>query len=169
MGGMPFSVKRARLRQSATISRSPCTTWISKPVWLSSCVVYVARAAAGMVVLRGRILSTTPPPDLDAERQREHVEEEHVVLRPLPASKSACTAAPSATTSSGSMSPSGSRPKTFATYARTAGTRVAPPTRITPSSCSGLSPASLSARRQASPVRSSSGSNQRVEARTRHR
>ena len=49
-------------------------------------------------------------------------------------SRSACTAAPSATTWSGSMSPSGSRPNSSATKRRTAGTRVEPPTRITPSS-----------------------------------
>ena len=80
---MPLSVKRARLRLSATISRSPCTTWISKPVWRSSCVVYVAFAEQGMVELRGRTLSTTPAADFDAERQRDDVQQEDVVAPPL--------------------------------------------------------------------------------------
>jgi len=39
IGGIPLSVKRARLRLSATISRSPWSTWISKPVCRSSWVV----------------------------------------------------------------------------------------------------------------------------------
>ncbi len=55
------------------------------------------------------------------------------------------------------MSPSGSLPKSCATNRRTAGTRVLPPTRMTPSSSSRPMPASFSARRQASPVRWMSG------------
>jgi hypothetical protein len=35
MGGMPRSSKRARLRQSLTSSRSPCTTWMLMAVWPS--------------------------------------------------------------------------------------------------------------------------------------
>jgi hypothetical protein len=35
MGGMPRSSKRARLRQSATSSRSPCTTCMARAVWPS--------------------------------------------------------------------------------------------------------------------------------------
>jgi hypothetical protein len=107
-------------------------------------------------VLRGRILSTTPPPTsmpsesgmtsrsstsslspprravgLDRGAEGDHLVRIDVRERLLP--------------------------KSSATYARTAGTRVAPPTRMTPSSSSALSPASLSARRQATPVRSRSG------------
>ena len=35
IGGMPCSSKRASERQSATFSRSPCTTWIAIAVWPS--------------------------------------------------------------------------------------------------------------------------------------
>ena len=36
MGGKPRKVKRASERQFSTVSRSPCRTWMSKPVWLSA-------------------------------------------------------------------------------------------------------------------------------------
>src|SRR5207237_1320052 len=53
------------------------------------------------------------------------------------------------------MSASGGRWKSFSTNARTVGVRVAPPTRITPSSAgfAGSSPASFKARRTGAAVR----------------
>ena len=61
IGGMPRSSKRASERQSATSSRSPCTTWIAIAVWPSLKVVKSCARAAGSVLLRGMIRSTSPP------------------------------------------------------------------------------------------------------------
>ena len=63
-------------------------------------------------------------------------------VSPPPVSASACKAAPSATTSSGSMSVSGGLPIILATSARTSGTRVEPPTSTTPCTSAGVMPAS---------------------------
>ena len=70
---------------------------------------------------------------------------------------SACTAAPSATTSSGLSSLCGARPKRSPTSRRTSGTRVEPPTRTTSSICGASRPASASAWRQGPSVRSTIG------------
>ena len=70
---------------------------------------------------------------------------------------SACTAAPSATTSSGFSSLCGVRPNSSATSRRTSGMRVEPPTSTTSSICDGSSPASASAWRHGSSVRSTIG------------
>ena len=61
IGGMPRSSKRASERQSATSSRSPCTTWIAIAVWPSLNVVNSCARAIGIVELRGMIFSTSPP------------------------------------------------------------------------------------------------------------
>ena len=61
IGGMPRSSKRARLRHSATRSRSPCTTWMAIAVWPSLKVVNSCALATGMVVLRSITRSTRPP------------------------------------------------------------------------------------------------------------
>ena len=61
IGGMPRSSKRASERQSATSSRSPCTTWIAIAVWPSLKVVKSCARATGIVELRGMIFSVRPP------------------------------------------------------------------------------------------------------------
>ena len=48
IGGMPRSSKRASERQSATRSRSPCTTWIAIAVWPSLKVVKSCARAVGI-------------------------------------------------------------------------------------------------------------------------
>ena len=58
---MPRSSKRASERQSATSSRSPCTTWIAIAVCPSWKVVNSCARAVGIVLLRGMIRSTSPP------------------------------------------------------------------------------------------------------------
>ena len=52
IGGIPLRSKRARERQSAASSRSPCTTWIATFVWPSTPVVKCSVADAGIVELR---------------------------------------------------------------------------------------------------------------------
>ena len=157
-GGIPDSRNRASDRLSCTSSRSPCTTWMSIPVWPSANVVNSCVALVGMVVLRWISFSASPPivssPRLSGATSRRSTS----CCGDSAVSKSACTAAPSATTSSGSMSASGSIPNSSRTYARTAGTRVEPPTRMTPSRPfpSGT-PASFKARRLAGPVRGTNG------------
>ena len=61
IGGTPRSVNRASERHASAVSRSPCTTWMSNPVWLSAYVVNVCVAPVGIVVLRWISFSTTPP------------------------------------------------------------------------------------------------------------
>ena len=61
IGGMPRSSKRASERQSATSSRSPCTTCSASAVWPSLKVVKSCARAVGMVALRGTMRSTRPP------------------------------------------------------------------------------------------------------------
>ena len=65
----------------------------------------------------------------------------------------ACTAAPSATTSSGFRRLCGSRPKSCVTRSTTIGIRVAPPTRITSLTSARLRPASPRVRRMGSSMR----------------
>ena len=80
-------------------------------------------------VLRGTIFSTMPPIVSSPKRQGCHVEQQRIAAAGQ--ASAACRAAPSATTSSGSMSSSGGLPIIPATAARTRGTRVEPPTRTT--------------------------------------
>ena len=61
-GGMPVSSKRARLRLSAAILRSPWRTWIGTKLWLSTLVVKISLFSVGIVVLRGMSAVKTPPP-----------------------------------------------------------------------------------------------------------
>ena len=61
IGGMPRSLKRASDRLSATSSRSPCSTWMSTAVWLSTDVVNISLPLAGMGELRKMIFEVTPP------------------------------------------------------------------------------------------------------------
>src|SRR5438552_1434898 len=54
-------LKRARLRLSVASSRSPCSTWTSTAVWLSTAVVKVSFTLTGIVVLRSTSRVNTPP------------------------------------------------------------------------------------------------------------
>jgi hypothetical protein len=72
---------------------------ISTPGWLSLAVEKISDLRVGIVVLRSISLVNTPPKRLDAERQRGHVEQEHVLDFAL--EHAALNAAPMATTSSG--------------------------------------------------------------------
>ena len=74
----PRSSKRASERLSRASSRSPWSTWRSTTVWPSTEVVNISLAMVGIVVLRAMSTLTMPPERLDAERQRRHVQQQHV-------------------------------------------------------------------------------------------
>ena len=153
MGGIPRRSKRAMERQSATSSRSPCKTWIPTLTCPSTEVENISVARVGMLALRITSFATAPP-TVSIPRDSGTTSTSNKSRR-MPASTDACTAAPSATTWSGSSAAYGSRPKNALTASRTAGMRVLPPTSTT-RSISGA-PASRIARRHASIVRSTSG------------
>ena len=130
---MPFSSKRANDRHASTSSRSPWTTWSDKPVWPSLKVVNSCAWATGIGVLRGIIFSTRPPMVSSPKDSGITSSNSHsLFLLWLPANKSACIAAPKATTWSGSKLFKGCFAKSSATAAWTWGIRVAPPTMTTP-------------------------------------
>ena len=132
IGGMPRSSKRASERQSLTSSRSPCTTWIASAVCPSLKVVKSCARAVGIELLRGMMRSTRPP-IVSRPSDSGITSSSSISSAPaLPASVFACSAAPSATTSSGFRLFSGALPKKSATAACTAGMRVEPPTITTP-------------------------------------
>ena len=132
-------------RERAAVARRararPARTWMSKPFWLSANVVKICAGRRGdRRVARDDLLDDAAH-RLEPERERDHVEEQHLVLalprrragRPGPRRRA--------------RRPGRDRcrraarlPNSSATYARTAGTRVEPPTRITPSSSLGLHP-----------------------------
>ena len=153
IGGIPRRSNRAIDRQSATSSRSPCRTWKPTFTWPSTEVENISVARVGMLEFRMTSLATAPP-TVSMPRESGTTSTRRRSRR-APASTDAWTAAPSATTWSGSSAAYGSMPKNAPTAARTAGIRVLPPTRTT-RSISGL-PASRMARRQAAMVRSISG------------
>ena len=76
----PRSLKRASERQSSTISRSPCTTCRSNPVWLSAYVVNVCVGAGGDGRVAMDQLLDHAAHHLEAERQRHDVEQQHVAV-----------------------------------------------------------------------------------------
>ncbi len=98
MGGMPESRNRARLRQSSTASRSPWSTCTSRPVCPSLNVVKTWAAAVGMVELRGMSFSTMPPIVSSPSDRGMTSSSSTSSWRSVLVSRSACTAAPSATT-----------------------------------------------------------------------
>ena len=109
-GGMPVSSKRARLRLSAAISRSPCSTWIGTSGWLSTLVVKISLCSVGMVVLRGISLVKTPPPV--STPIESGVTSSSSTSSISPESAAPWIAAPTATTSSGLTPLCGSRRRT---------------------------------------------------------
>ena len=154
IGGMPRSSKRARLRQSATKSRSPCTTCKASAVCPSLNVVKSCAMAVGMVVLRGTMRSTSPPMVSMPSDSGMTSSSSKSPSGLLPASWFAWMAAPSATTSSGFRLTSGGWPNNASTARRTTGMRVEPPTSTTPLTSAGCNRASRSTRRTTATVRS---------------
>ena len=106
----------------------------------------------GMVVFRSiRRVMTPPRVSMPSE---SGVTSRRTTSLTSPARMAACTAAPSATTSSGFTPLWGSRPKSSRTSSWTLGIRVWPPTRITSSTSFAATPASFIACRHGSVVRS---------------
>ena len=64
---------------SRAIWRSPCSTWISTPGWLSEAVEKISDLRVGIVVLRSMSSREHAAQGLDAQRQRGHVEQQHVL------------------------------------------------------------------------------------------
>ena len=142
-GGIPVSSKRARLRLSAAILRSPCSTWTGTNDWLSTLVVKISLFSVGIVVLRGMRTVKTPPPVSTPIDSGVTSSSSTSTLSSLSAAP--WRAAPAATTSSGFTPLCGSFPKNCFTVFCTAGIRVIPPTRITLWMSVGVSLASASA------------------------
>jgi hypothetical protein len=99
--------------------------------WLSSAVEKTCAALVGIVVFFDQ-LGHHAAQGLDAQRQRGHVEQQHVLDVALQHAWP-WMAAPTATASSGLTSLRGSLPKNSLTFSCTLGMRVMPPTRITSS------------------------------------
>ncbi len=126
----------------AAISRSPWNTWICTDGWLSSAVVKVSERLVGMVVLRSMSLVMTPP--LVSMPSDSGVTSSRRTSLTSPRRTPACSAAPTATTSSGLTPLLGSLPPVSSlTRSVTAGMRVDPPTRTTWSIAETETPASL--------------------------
>ncbi len=105
-----------------------------------------------MVVFR-RIRLLMTPPIVSMPRERGVTSSNNMSVVP-PLRISACTAAPSATTSSGFRWQCGGFPNSASTRCRTNGMRVEPPTKTTSSMSFAVSPASFNAIRQGAKVRS---------------
>ncbi len=147
IGGMPRNSKRASERQSATFSRSPCTTCSAIAVWPSLKVVNSCAREIGMVALRGTIFSVSPPiVSSPSDSGMTSSSNQSSPGARLPASTLAWIAAPSATTWSGLRLLSGGAPKKSATAFWICGMRVAPPTMTTPLISAAVSFASRSTR-----------------------
>mmetsp|Transcript_37318 Transcript_37318/g.66807 ORF Transcript_37318/g.66807 Transcript_37318/m.66807 type:complete len:203 (+) Transcript_37318:832-1440(+) len=126
---MPSSLKLPSDLLSFTNSRSPCSTLISTEVCPSAAVENTSLFEVGSVVLRVMSLVMTPP---RVSRPIERgVTSRRTMSLTSPARTPACTAAPSATTSSGFTLALGCFPVIPLTTSMTAGMRVEPPTRMT--------------------------------------
>ncbi|MCG3135090.1 MAG: hypothetical protein HMLKMBBP_02593 [Planctomycetes bacterium] len=140
--GMPASWNLPSVRLSRAIGRSPWRTWTSTAGWLSAAVEKTSFFWVGIVVLRGMRTAMSPPwtstpreSGVTSSRTMSWTPSSWLRIAP-------CTAAPSATASSGFTLLFGSRPKSSFTSDCTFGMRVLPPTRITSSICFGSSFAS---------------------------
>ena len=124
----------------AAIGRSPCNTWIVTSLWLSAAVENVSLFLHGIVVLASISLVITPPRvsiPIDSGVTSSNTTPLISSVNTAP-----CTAAPTATTSSGFTPLEGALPKKSSTNFCTAGIREEPPTRITSSISELLKPAS---------------------------
>jgi len=141
-GGMPSNRNLPRVMLSFAIARSPCRTWMSTAVWLSSAVENTSVFFTGMVVLRSINLVITPP--RVSTPNESGVTSSNNTSLTSPAKTPPWIAAPTETTSSGLTPLFGSLPPvTFRTNSCTIGMRVAPPTKTTSSILLMDKPASL--------------------------
>mmetsp|Transcript_100910 Transcript_100910/g.289646 ORF Transcript_100910/g.289646 Transcript_100910/m.289646 type:complete len:333 (-) Transcript_100910:359-1357(-) len=127
-GGRPTRSNWPSSLLSAAISRSPWKTLMPTCVWLSAAVEKVCAFLVGIVVFLGmRIVAT--PPRVSTPKESGETSKSTMSLT-SPAKTPACTAAPTATTSSGFTLWFGSLPLT-SDLAKVwiAGMRVEPPTR----------------------------------------
>jgi len=142
-GGIPVSVNLPIVLLCSASSRSPCSTWISTCVWLSSAVEKVSDFFVGIVVFRGMSTVVTPPSvSMPSE---SGVTSRRSTSFCSPVRTAPWIAAPTATTSSGFTPRFGSFLKNSFTTSWIRGIRVEPPTRITSSISLTERPASLSA------------------------
>ncbi len=96
MGGMPRSTISPIRRQSAAISRSPCSTVRRIDVCPSTLVENISVARAGTVLLRITSFATAPP--TVSMPSESGITSSSSAPFCVPARMDACTAAPSATT-----------------------------------------------------------------------
>ena len=122
-------------------------------VWPSRNVVKSWARATGMGVFLGITFSTSPPIVSSPSESGVTSRSRKSLSTSFPASLFAWIAAPTATTQSGSIPASGSRPKKDSIWERTIGMRVAPPTRTIPLMSEGASFASAMVERTASRAR----------------
>mmetsp|Transcript_7850 Transcript_7850/g.21819 ORF Transcript_7850/g.21819 Transcript_7850/m.21819 type:complete len:367 (-) Transcript_7850:808-1908(-) len=143
-GGTPSSRKVPRILLSFANCRSPCRTTISTEGWESVAVEKTSVFFVGMVVFR--LMSTVETPPRVSTPSERGVTSSSTMSLTSPARTPACTAAPTATTSSGLTLWLGSLPPARS-LARVwmAGMRVEPPTRTTSSMSPVLSLASFRA------------------------
>ena len=133
---MPVSWNLPMVRLSCAICRSPCSTWISTVVWLSSAVEKTSDFLVGIVVFRGMSTVVTPPSV--SMPSDSGVTSSSRTSFTSPPSTPPWIAAPIATTSSGFTERFGSLPKNSLTISWIFGMRVEPPTRMTSSISVGL-------------------------------
>jgi hypothetical protein len=129
--------------------------------WLSSAVEKTWLFLVGMVVLRSDQLGEHAAQRLDAQRQRGHVEQQHVLDVAL--QHAALDGGADGHASSGLTSLRGSLPKNSLTFSCTLGMRVMPPTRITSSMSLALTAGVLDACGTGSMVRSIRSSTSELE------
>ena len=148
-GLMPFNLKFPISLLSLANCLSPCNTFISTEVWKLPAVVKIWLYLVGIVVFLSIILVETPPTvSIPSESGVTSISIISAALLPAtiaPPSLPPCTAAPSATHSSGFRLCEGSFPVILLTSSTTAGTRVEPPTNSTIPSSAAEIPASESA------------------------
>ena len=126
-GGTSVRLKLPKETLSATIGRSPWTTFIVTAVWLSAAVVKVLSLDVGMVVFLSIIGSRTPP-SVSIPNVNGVTSSNTISLSTSPAKIPAWTAAPKATASIGSTPDSASFPIASVTNFFTIGILVGPPT-----------------------------------------
>ncbi len=151
----PLTSKEPRKVLSAV---SRCSPWNTSMEMLSCCGAIVWKRSTrltGTVTLRSRIGKNPPgstrPPKARATATPRLCGQTSVITTSATAAcrptRAACTAAPSATTRSGSRVRLGRRPSSSLTNATTAGSRLAPPTSKTSSRSAASIPASRRQRR----------------------
>ena len=141
--GMPSKINLPKVLLSCAMGRSPCKTWISTLVWLSAAVENICDLEVGIVVFLS-IKGVATPPKVSMPKVKGVTSNSKTSLT-SPCRTPACTAAPTATTSSGLTFKFGSLPKNSLTFCCTKGMRVIPPTSNTSSISLAVKPASFKA------------------------